>query len=130
MAGGRNGDEIGWPTVSATDCYDVETGVWTEEANIPQERAGSAYGTTCDGKLMIAGGEGFGQAWDNVDVFDGHSWATLNSLNVARHGTGLAVNCACNQIYIASGAAAQGGRAETKSVETFFVEGADVPCSL
>jgi hypothetical protein len=66
--------------------------------------------------LILAGGEGFGQAFANVDVFD------------ARHGSGLAVDCACLQIYLASGAATQGGAKEIALVETFFPNGTDVAC--
>lgn len=130
VAGGRIGGDQGWPEVSATDCYDLSTNKWTEEAGIPDPRAGSAYGTSCDGKLLIAGGEGSGKAWDNFDVFDGTSWTKLDNLNIGRHGTGLAVNCACNQIYIASGAASQGGGPEIRSVETFFLGGKDEPCVM
>ena len=130
VAGGRDGGTQGWPTTGPTDCYDLSTGQWSEEASIPQQRGGSAYGTTCDGKLIIAGGEGSGRAWDNVDVFDGTSWTSLDDLNVGRHGTGLAVNCACNQIYIASGAANQGGGPEIRSVETFFFGGSDQECNF
>jgi hypothetical protein len=78
---------------------------------------------------MIAGGEGGGQAWRNVDVFDGTSWTTIANLNVARHGSGLAVDCVCNQIHIASGSLSQGGGVETKSVETYSPSGFDTPCS-
>ena len=77
---------------------------------------------------MVAGGEGSGKAWDRVDVFDGTSWTTIDNLVRGRHGSGLAVDCVCNQIYIASGAAAQGGGPEIKSVETYFPGGIDVPC--
>jgi len=121
IAGGRNGGEIGFfnKVILPTDCYDVTTGEWSEEADIPQGRAGSAYGTTCDGKLIVAGGEGFGEAFAQVDVFDGTSWETIDSLNVARHGTGLAVDCSnSNQrIYIASGSGKQGGSPELQSLE-------------
>jgi hypothetical protein len=120
VAGGRNGGEIGWPAVAATDCYDLSSGTWSEEADIPQVRAGSSYGTTCDGKLMVAGGEGAGQAWNNVDIFDGATWASIDSLNVGRHGSGLAVDCVCNQIHIASGSVEQGGAPEVTSMESYF----------
>jgi hypothetical protein len=99
-----------------TDCFDLETNEWSVHKNIPHGRAGSSYGTTCDGKLILAGGDGFGQAFANVDVFD------------ARDGSGLAVDCACLQIYLASGAATQGGAKEIASVETFFHNGTDVAC--
>ena len=78
---------------------------------------------------MIAGGEGFGQAWKNVDVFDGSAWTTLDDLKVARHGSGLAVDCQCEQIHIASGSGSQGGNPELKSIETFFPNGEDVACT-
>jgi N-acetylneuraminic acid mutarotase len=63
VAGGRNGGEIDWPRVAPTDCYDLATGQWTVEAPIPQVRSGSSYDLTCNGHLIVAGGEGGGQAW-------------------------------------------------------------------
>jgi len=130
VAGGRNGGELNWPEVAPTDCYNFATKQWEVEASIPQVRAGSSCGTTCDGKLMVAGGEGGGKAWDNVDIFDGNSWTSIADLNVGRHGSGLAVDCVCNQVHIASGAASQGGgNNEIKSVETWFPGGVDVPCN-
>jgi len=126
VAGGRNGGFN--DTVLPTDCYNFATGTWTVEADIPQGRAGSAFGETCDGKLMVAGGEGYGQAWDQVDVFDGSAWETIASLETARHGTGLAIDCACQQIHIASGSGSQGGSPELHSTETLFPGGTDVVC--
>ena len=128
VAGGRDGGALHWPEVAPTDCYDLVSGTWSVEADIPQVRGGSAYGTTCDGKLMIAGGEGSGRAWDQVDVFDGTSWTTVNNLVIGRHGTGLAFDCLCNQIHIASGASSQGGGPEIKSIETYFPNGVDEAC--
>jgi len=130
VAGGRDGGDIDFNNkqILPTDCYDPSTGTWTVEADIPVGRSGASYGKTCDGKLMIAGGEGNGQAYRNVDVFDGSSWTKLDNLNVARHGSGLAVDCQCNQIHIASGSGAQGGSPELRSVETYFQGGEDVAC--
>lgn len=128
VGGGRNGGEVNWPGIAPTDCYDLTTGLWSVEADIPNVRGGSAYGTTCDGKLMVAGGEGDNRAWNEVDVFDGSSWQTINDMAVARHGTQLAVDCTCDQIYVASGAGTAGGSEEIKSVETYFPDGVDVPC--
>jgi hypothetical protein len=127
VAGGRNGGEADWPVVPATDCYDPETDTWTVEASIPNPRAGSAYGTTCDGKLIVAGGEG-GGAWSTVEVFDGTSWSSLPPLNDSRHGTGLAVDCECNQIHIASGAGNEGGGPELYSLETWYPSGQQETC--
>jgi large repetitive protein len=130
VAGGRDGGKRKFfnRVILPTDCFDLETNEWSVHTNIPHGRAGSSYGTTCDGKLILAGGEGFGQAFANVDVFDGTTWTTWPSLQIARHGSGLAVDCACLQIYLASGAATQGGAKEIASVETFFPNGIDVAC--
>ena len=132
VAGGRNGGEVGffYKSILPTDCYDPVKNRWDVEASIPEGRSGSSYGTTCDGKLIVAGGEGGSkaskkEAWANVDVFDGKSWVSIDSLNHPRHGSGLAVDCFCNQIYIAGGASTQGGRDETTSVETLFPKGID-----
>jgi hypothetical protein len=131
VAAGRDGGNRGFfnLTILPTDCYDPVTNTWTVEANITQGRAGASYGRTCDGNLMIAGGEGFGKAWSNVDVFDGTSWSAVDNLTIARHGSGLAVDCICHQTHIASGASSQGGIGnEIKSVETLFPQGVDVAC--
>jgi N-acetylneuraminic acid mutarotase len=76
---------------------------------MPSPRAASAYGTSCDGKLIVAGGEGNNQTYDRVNVFDGQTWTTLPSLKQPRTSTGLAVNCVCGgeEIYIANGSKVQ-----------------------
>jgi large repetitive protein len=131
VAGGRDGGNIGFfnLVVLPTDCFDLQTNTWSVEDDIPQGRAGSSYGTTCDGKyLLVAGGEAFSKAWPNVEAFDGKSYIKLDDLNIPRHGSGLAVDCTknspCeNQVHIASGAAGQGGGREITSVETYFPNG-------
>jgi hypothetical protein len=137
VAGGRDGGSVGFfnLVILPTDCYDLQTNTWSVEANITQGRAGSSYGTTCDGNyLIVAGGEGFGKAWNNVDAFDGKSWIKLDNLTIGRHGSGLAVDCTqnstCrNQIHIASGAPGQGGGNELTSVETYFPNGIQSTCN-
>ena len=131
VAGGRNGSFN--DTVAATDCYHFDTQQWHTVADLPQGRAGVAVAATCDNRYMVlAGGEGYGQAWDRVDIFDGEQWLPLANLQTARHGTGLAVEChsnGCSQIHIASGSGAQAGRPELLTTETFFFDGIDAPCS-
>jgi hypothetical protein len=105
--------------VLPTDCYNFQSEEWEVRANIPTPRAGSAYGITCDGRLMVAGGEGNDVAWDTVEVFNGEVWETFPSLKTARHGTGLAMDCGCSQIHIASGSGKQGAF-DLASTETFF----------
>lgn len=123
VAGGRDGgvsDFFNSP-VLPTDCYNFGTSEWETHANIPAGRAGSAYGLTCDGHMMIAGGEGSGKAFNNVDLFDGSSWTSAQPLQTGRHGSGLAVaSCECGQILIASGAESQGGGREISSTEIYF----------
>jgi IPT/TIG domain/Galactose oxidase, central domain len=129
ISGGRDGGLPDWPEIAETDCFDLDTETWTtSEVDIPQLRGGSAYGTSCDGKLIIAGGEGFGIAWNEVDVYDGISWSSLPNLNVGRHATGLAIDCKCRQMHIASGAGGQGGGPELPSMETYFFGGHDKAC--
>jgi hypothetical protein len=66
---------------------------------------------------MIAGGEG--GISSRIDIFDGTNWETFpNGLNEARHGTGLAVDCARGKMYIASGSP-NGGGGQTYSLEIY-----------
>jgi Malectin domain len=145
VAAGRDGGVAGFwnAVVPQTECYDLsqgDNGVWVTKANIPQSldrngvlrpgRGGSAYGTTCDGKLMVAGGEGFGQAWTSVDVFDGETWTNIDDMNTPRHGTGLAVSCNCvggQQVHVAVGSNVQGG-SNLDSTETLYNNGVTGAC--
>lgn len=130
VAGGRDsGVKLFFDAVVLpTDCYNFVLNTWTVRASIPQGRAGSNYGQTCDGKLMIAGGEGFGKAFSNVDVFDGNNWTPYPSLVLGRHGSGLAFSCDCNQVHVASGSIKQGDY-ETSTIETLFPRGQMTNCS-
>jgi hypothetical protein len=62
-------------------------------------------------------------------MFDGKNWTRLADLKMPRHGSGLAVDCVCNAIYIASGSNTQGGSStsETMSMETFSLDHSQ-PC--
>jgi len=132
VGGGRDQGQEGDSVLNLpTDCYNFTSGTWSEEEAIPHGRRGSGYGTTCDGKFIVAGGEGgegSGQTWANVEVFDGVSWTALDSLNRPRHGHGLAIDCTCNQMYVAAGASDL-FVSTLASVETYFPNGIDKPCS-
>jgi len=124
VSGGRNGGLDNWPAVAPTDCFDPQTKTWSVEANIPVVRSGSNYGTTCDGRLIIAGGKRGGDRErdmiNQVDVFDGKKWETFkNSLKTARHGSGLAVDCKRNKIYLASGSRQGGSGGKEYSMEIY-----------
>lgn len=114
-----------------TDCYNLETGTWSEEAALPRGRRAGSYGTTCDGKLIVSGGEALGRTWPNVDVFDGVSWTPLEDLVRSRFGHGMAIDCACNQMYVAAGAPTLPVLLFDMlvSVETYFPDGDDRRCS-
>lgn len=126
VAGGRNGGEDDYfykPTLP-TDCFNFKSYKWETHANIPAGRAGAGYGVTCDGRMMVAGGEGDDKAFSDVDLFDGTKWISGPPLQEARHGSGVAVgSCECGLITIASGAENQGGAKELTSVETYFPDG-------
>jgi hypothetical protein len=127
VAGGRRSNSVDNffnAVVLPTDCFNFTSSTWHILPSIPQGRAGAAYGTTCDSKLMVAGGEGFGRAWETVHVFDGSSWSSSLSLSLssvpnltmARHGiSGLVMDCrsfaetGTYQVYLASGHGTQGG---------------------
>ena len=133
IAGGRNGGKKDFfgATIKSTYCYNFEKKKWVNmKAPIPKGRAGAAYGKTCDGKMMIVGGEGkFSKAFDRADLFDGKKWTSGPALQRERHGTGLAVaKCKCGQIFIASGSGARGGRPELQSTEVYLPNGRDVKC--
>lgn len=135
VAGGRDGGTPYWPEVAPTECYDIETGTWSIEADIPQLRAGSAFGTTCDGKLMVAGGErmqGYWAAYSQVDVFNmlTMQWEQFPPLVQKRHGTGLAFDCQCNRILILSGRSDSGGGPENKSLEIHYPSGTQKSCDV
>lgn len=135
IAGGRNGAAAGFfsKVIQSTYCYNFTTRKWRNmNADIPAGRAGANYGRTCDGKMMIAGGEGaMTTAFKRVDVFDGRRWQTLAELQRGRHGTGLAVasSCSCGQVFVTSGSGNRGGSPELTSTEVYLPNGKDVRCS-
>jgi N-acetylneuraminic acid mutarotase len=125
VSGGRNGAVVGWPAVAATDCFDLIRGIWTVAADIPVPRSGSSYGTTCDGQLMIAGGEGPKVVYSDVHVFDGTTWVQMPNLSQARHGSGLAVDCSCassNKVLLPSGSGGPKGGPLLFSLEAYVVD--------
>lgn len=132
VAGGRDGGVRRFfiATRTSTYCYSFKTGKWSKRGDFPQGRAGAMTGTTCDGKMMIAGGEGFGRAFDRVDVFDGQTWTRAPNLVEPRHGSGLAMaECdGCGHIFVPSGSGRQGGSPELLTTEEWIPKGMPVNC--
>lgn len=141
MAGGRDGGVANfWGTpVTRVNCYNFSNGKWERhDRYLAQGRAGAATGATCDGLLMIAGGEGRrfgttqgGSAFNRVDFYDPIT-KTFNksvTLNRARHGTGLAIaDCKCGNIYLPSGSGGLGGGPELTSTEVWSPDGVYRKC--
>ena len=131
VSGGRNGAIVGWPAVAETDCYDLTKGEWTVVADIPVLRSGSSYGTTCDGQLMIAGGEGPNVVFSDVHVFDGTTWVQMPSLSQARHGSGLAIDCRCTsstKVFLPTGSGGPKGGPLLYSVEAYIIDQGQQSC--
>lgn len=131
VAGGRDGGVSGFFNANkkSTWCYNFGSKKWNRKANFPSPRAGANTGAICGGRMMIAGGEGSGDAYSRVDVFNGSSWKKGPSLREKRHGSGLAVaKCTCGQIFIPSGSGSQGGSPELFSTERFVPAGKPVKC--
>lgn len=133
VAGGRDGGTKQFfnAVKTSTYCFNFKQFKWSKRGDFPQGRAGAMTATTCDGKMMIAGGEGFGQAFDRVDVFNGQKWTKAPSLKEARHGSGLAIaQCnKCGHIFIPSGSGRQGGSPELLTTEEWIPKGTPVKCA-
>lgn len=125
IASGRHGNYSfsGNKQRVSTWCYDTRQGfrgTWRNmNAPLPQGRSGSGIGTLCDGRMMLAGGEAT-DAFSTANIFDGSRWTTTGSMNVKRHGTGLAISdCSCGKVFIAAGASTRGGSNEISDPRSF-----------
>jgi DNA-binding transcriptional ArsR family regulator len=128
VAGGRNGGIANFKDafVLPTNCYNFSSNTWSVEKDIPVGRAGPASSTTCDGKMIVSGGERDNSALARVDYFDGTSWASPTYMNTGRHGHGLMVgDCTCGHIFVTVGSAAMGGFPEISSTEMFSLQNGD-----
>lgn len=133
IAGGRDGSDGHFfeANIKTTFCYNFEKGAWSKRADMPGPRAGAMTAATCDGKMMVAGGEGDGRAFSRVDVFDGVKWERGPDLVEPRHGSGLAIaDCRCGHMFIPSGSGDQGGGPELSTTELFIPNGADPECAM
>jgi len=136
VIGGRNGGVANfWGTpITSINCYNFQKGTWaTMKSYLPEGRAGAATGATCDGHIMVAGGEGRkagtfqgGKAYNRVDIYNPRtdSFVKVLFMKQGRHGSGLCVaDCKCGNIYIPSGSGGLGGGPELTSVEVFSPDG-------
>lgn len=110
VAAGQNGGTVDWPIVPQTDCFDPVAEIWNKPRppDHTDPRGGSAYRTSCDGRLLVAGGER--STSSRVDAFNGTHWQRFQyGLDDSRHASGLAVDCICNLLCIAAGSGSNGG---------------------
>lgn len=139
IGGGRDGGVADFwnAPVPETVCYDFATSQWQNRTKIPLPRAGAATGATCQGYMMVAGGEGKthlyprGNAYARVDLYDAKLDKYLNNTKLVRkrHGSGLAIaDCACGNIYIPSGSGNQGGWPELSTIEAWSPDGKRRDC--
>lgn len=134
VAGGRDGgvkDFWGTP-VLPVNCYNFATNTWTRGKPIPVGRGGAATGATCQGLLMVAGGEGRPDgAFSRVDLYDAANdrWLPHVDLKRKRHGSGLGItDCSCGNIYLPSGSGNLGGGPELTSTEVWSPDGVERQC--
>ena len=104
------------PVIPEVDVYDFVSKTWITlpaSGNLPTPRAASGT-VTFNGKVVVIGGEGNGQAYANTDALDvsTNTWTTLSNLNNPRHGTQGIVSG--DGIWITSGSPNQGGGSQTK----------------
>lgn len=134
VAGGRNGgaDKFFKANIASVYCYDFARDSWSRKQNMPTPRAGANTALTCDGRMMVAGGEGNNRAYDRVDVFDGRRWQQGPALVAGRHSSGLAfAKCdRCGHAFIPSGSGGQGGGPELATTEEYIPTGAPADCAM
>jgi outer membrane biosynthesis protein TonB len=137
VAGGRDGGvaNANDAVVLPTECYDLtqgDVGSWVLRANIPQGKGAAAYGSTCDGKLIVAGGEIEAGVFKTVHAFDGTTWTALPDMKKGRISTGVAVSCNCGgqqQVHVGGGIPCSGPCVNTDYTETLFPNGVKVNCT-
>lgn len=131
IAGGRNGaaTNYNFAPVYPVNCFNFATGLWEVGPPIPLGRSGANTAVTCDGKLVIVGGEGNNTAYSDMSFFNGVSWEKGPSMKSIRHGSGLLVSadCSCKKIYTASGAGGAGVSNLLTSTEVFLYQGGATP---
>lgn len=134
VAGGRDGGTTDFwnSNIAPIDCFNFITMKWEVKADLPEPRGGTMVGTTCQGRLMIAGGEGktptnqAGQAFDRVDFFNEatNSFDEPSYMTSSRHGSGVGItSCSCGNIYIPSGSAGLGGGPEVLTTDLWSPDG-------
>jgi len=128
IGGGRDGSKenfMGSP-IMPINCFNIATDTWERRADIPEARSGVLVTGTCQGLIMIGGGEGGGRAHERVDLYDPVTDTFLppTSFNQKRHGSGAAQSdCSCGNIYAVAGGGSQGVGTELNDIEVWSPDG-------
>lgn len=135
VGGGRQGnkdDYLAFP-VLPINCYNLMTNVWERRKSLGIGRSGAPAAATCQGLLMIAGGEGRSpnrsgnQAFKQVDLYDPKTDTFVTPplmMNSPRHGTGAAVtDCGCGNIYLPAGAGGAGVESTLNDIVAWSPDG-------
>lgn len=133
IGGGRDGSKTNYLShpVPSVNCFNIATETWERRANIPVPRSGVFVTGTCQGLIMIGGGEGSGFAHDRVDLYNPvtDSFLPPISLVQGRHGCGAAsADCDCGNIYAVAGGATQGVGSELDDIEVWSPDGVFRKC--
>lgn len=126
LAGGRDSGGANYPdffalTEPKVDVYDFATETWsTMREDFPAPRAGASvviYG----GSMWVAGGEGSGKAWDDVEILSGSRLGSRfqagPKMPHPRHGFGMV---SCNGVlWVAGGAGTEGGGASQTMLDAY-----------
>jgi len=125
LGGGRLGNKemsgLGHP-VLPIDCYNFHTSKWEIKAKLGAAfgRAGVAVAASCDGLMLIAGGESTGKASTRVDRFNPttNEFLLPSHMEETRHGFGAATgDCSSGEVYVAAGAGSSGDKPERNTIE-------------
>jgi len=123
-------------TFAFNDVYDIATNTWTQRAPLPTVARGGYASVTLQGRILIIGGEGPGNApgtFPNVDEYDPvrNTWRALTNMPTRRHGIGATISTAedgvTEKVYVATGGPVRGS-SNTNVHEVFTFGAPDLVC--
>lgn len=87
---------------------------------------------TCQGLILIAGGEDKDSALNRVDLYDPVKDEFLESISLVRSRLGAAAavsdDCSCGNVYVMAGGAWKGSRALLNDIEIWSPDGVRRNC--
>lgn len=133
VAGGRDSGAANYPDFftlveKKVDVFDFKTNKWsTLTTPFPRPRAGAPV-VVWKGKPLVAGGEGSGRAWSEVDTLSGDKFVPFAKMMRPRHGFGMV---ACSGVlWTAGGAGTQGGGKSQLVLDAYYEGKRPAPCNF